>query len=71
MHNPLNHYEPQTIIRLKALRTRLGGVSEAWIWRREKAGDFPKRIKLGPRCVGWRLADIEAWEAKLSPEDPS
>ena len=24
-------------------------------------GDFPKRKKLGPRCVGWLLSEIIAW----------
>ena len=24
-------------------------------------GAFPRSIRLGPRAVGWRLSDIEAW----------
>jgi prophage regulatory protein len=31
------------------------------IGRLEKAGKFPKRIRIGVRRVGWRLADVEAW----------
>lgn len=31
------------------------------IARLEKAGRFPKRIRIGERRVGWRLSDIEAW----------
>jgi prophage regulatory protein len=31
------------------------------IGRLEKAGKFPKRIRIGERRVGWRLADVEAW----------
>ena len=31
------------------------------IGRLERAGKFPKRIRIGERRVGWRLADVEAW----------
>lgn len=31
------------------------------ISRLERDGKFPKRIRIGARRVGWRLADIEAW----------
>ncbi len=31
------------------------------IRRLEKAGKFPRRLKIGPNRVGWRLTDIEAW----------
>lgn len=31
------------------------------ILRLEKKNQFPKRIVMGPRRVGWRLSDIEAW----------
>ncbi|MGE0626717.1 MAG: helix-turn-helix transcriptional regulator [Hyphomicrobiaceae bacterium] len=31
------------------------------IRRLEKAGKFPRRIKLGENRVGWRLIDIEDW----------
>ena len=44
-------------------RTRLSASS---IDRYEREGRFPKRLKLGKRKVGWRLADIEAWEATLA-----
>lgn len=47
-------------------RTRLSASS---IDRYEREGRFPKRLKLGRRKVGWRLADIEAWEASLSSEE--
>ena len=30
-------------------------------WRRERRGEFPKRVRLSPGRVGWRQADIEAW----------
>lgn len=36
-------------------------LSDASIWRREKAGDFPRRISLGGNSVGWFSDEIEAW----------
>jgi len=29
------------------------------IWRLEKRGEFPKRIKLGVRRIAWRKSDID------------
>ena len=37
------------------------GVSRTFIWRGEKAGTFPKRVKLGARAVGWLKSDLDAW----------
>ena len=35
-------------------------------WRRwEHEGLVPKRITLGLNAVGWRVADIEQWEADV------
>jgi predicted DNA-binding transcriptional regulator AlpA len=40
------------------------GLSEATIWRMEKAGNFPRRIQLGGgNSVGWFFNEIEAWLA--------
>lgn len=33
------------------------------ILRLEKAGKFPRRIRLGANRVGWLLVDVEAWIA--------
>ena len=33
----------------------------AQITRMEKAGLFPRRIKLGPNRIGWLLSEIQAW----------
>jgi prophage regulatory protein len=35
--------------------------SHVHIWRLERKGEFPKRIKLGERRVGWDLDEIMAW----------
>ena len=29
----------------------------------EKAGRFPRRVKIGSRAVGWRYSDIMRWVA--------
>ena len=39
------------------------------ILRLEKAGRFPRRIKLGQNRVGWRLIDIEAWIEARTPKE--
>jgi len=31
------------------------------IWRKEQAGDFPKRRQLGPNAVAWFEDEVEAW----------
>jgi prophage regulatory protein len=48
------------IITLKELR-RLVTYTDQHLRRLEKAGKFPRRIKLGENRVGWRLIDIEDW----------
>jgi prophage regulatory protein len=32
--------------------------SSATLWRKVKAGTFPKPVKLGPRITAWRVEDI-------------
>ncbi|MDQ2069196.1 helix-turn-helix transcriptional regulator [Natronospira bacteriovora] len=39
------------------------GLSDTSIWRREKEGRFPPRIRLGARCTVWRACDLEQWLA--------
>ncbi|UQO33878.1 helix-turn-helix transcriptional regulator [Burkholderia cepacia] len=53
------------IIRMRTLTERVG-LSRSEIYRRIGAGTFVKPIALGPRAVGWREADIEAWLASLT-----
>lgn len=37
------------------------GLSRTSIWRLERAGNFPKRIKLSVGAVGYRLSAVMAW----------
>lgn len=35
--------------------------SRMHIWRLEKSGAFPRRLKLGRRRIAWRLSEISTW----------
>ena len=51
---------PIAIYRLPAV-LEVTGLSKATIYRLLERGEFPPRVKLSPRCVGWRAADVHAW----------
>ncbi|BDB13822.1 helix-turn-helix transcriptional regulator [Acidithiobacillus ferrooxidans] len=40
---------------------RVLGVSRTTFWRIAKAADFPKKICIGARAVGWSRDDLLAW----------
>ncbi|WP_404713162.1 helix-turn-helix transcriptional regulator [Sphingomonas sp. MMS24-J13] len=46
-----------SLLRIKQVRARTG-FSTATIYRREAAGTFPPRVRMGPRMVGWYESDI-------------
>lgn len=39
------------------------GISRATVRRWMDTHDLPRPVRLGERCVRWRLEDIESWEA--------
>ena len=41
------------------------GLSPTTIWRRERAGEFPKRRRLGPTLVAWRSDEVAKWIERL------
>jgi prophage regulatory protein len=48
------------------------GLSKSTRWRLMRAGEFPQKIQLGLRAVGWRAEEIIQWckdrcEAKNGP----
>ncbi len=44
--------------------------SATHIWRMERAGKFPHRVKLGPNRVGWLETEINTWlESKLKERE--
>jgi prophage regulatory protein len=44
------------------------GLSDPSIYRREKKGDFPKRITLGGHSVGWLESEVNDWLARKAAE---
>jgi prophage regulatory protein len=43
-------------------------LSRSFIYRAEKAGNFPRKIRLGPRAVGYLRSDLEAWLQSLKEQ---
>jgi predicted DNA-binding transcriptional regulator AlpA len=41
--------------------TRLTGLSRTTLWRLERQGKFPTRIRLGLNSVGWRDKEVQDW----------
>ena len=41
--------------------TRRVGYCLGHIYRLERKGLFPARVRLGPRAVGWLEAEVEGW----------
>ena len=54
------------IITQKELRT-LVPYTPQHILRLEKAGKFPRRLRLGENRIGWLLSDIESWVLSRLP----
>ena len=48
------------ILRLRQVMEKTG-YSAMTLWRREKAGTFPRRVPLGPNSVGWIDDEIDEW----------
>jgi predicted DNA-binding transcriptional regulator AlpA len=46
-------------------------VSFATIRRMKRDGQLPQEIRVRPRCVRFRAADVEAWERKFSTGEVS
>ena len=45
--------------------------SDMHVWRLEREGKFPKRIKIGANRVAWRLSEILAWiDEKADAREP-
>lgn len=40
---------------------RRTGASRASLWRWERAGLFPKRVRIGPNAVGWVESEVSQW----------
>ena len=51
-----------TILRLPAV-INMTGLSRSTIYNLVNSKDFPERIRLGPRSVGWLDHEVESWLA--------
>lgn len=48
----------------------LTGISRSIRVDMEIKGEFPKRLHLSTKSIGWRLSDIQAWiKGEWKPED--
>ena len=45
------------------------GLSRTTIWRKEREGTFPKKVKIGSRAVGYLRTDLEGWLQGLKDQD--
>ena len=52
--------ESKGFIRQKSLLGKLG-FSAPTLWRKVKAGTFPKPVKLGQNMTAWRCEEVQAW----------
>ena len=60
---------PLRVIRRRELKTKCG-YSAAHVDRLERAGDFPKRVVLGPGAVGWLEHEVDGWiRARVAERD--
>ncbi|MDX8377497.1 MAG: AlpA family phage regulatory protein [Mariprofundales bacterium] len=57
MDSPLSIH---AILRVKEVM-KLVGLGRTTIWRLEKKGAFPKRVKLSPNTIGWYSNEIKYW----------
>jgi predicted DNA-binding transcriptional regulator AlpA len=63
------------LLGVKQLSAALG-VNPRTVWRlsamtEAKQGNFPRPLRIGPKTVRWRLADVEAYLAALAGESAS
>lgn len=55
------------ILRLNDVKQLAGNISRTTIWRMERDGNFPKRVSIGARAVGWRQSEIMRWIETRTP----
>jgi prophage regulatory protein len=53
---------PLRLLRFGEVRQRTG-LSRSTIWRMERNGSFPKRVKVSVNVVAWREDEVAAWIA--------
>lgn len=41
--------------------TKITGIGKTTRWKLEKRGEFPRRVRISDRAVGWRFSELQAW----------
>ena len=60
---------PIRFLRLTEILRRVP-YSEAHIWRLEKAGKFPRRVRIGANRIAWVESEVNKWvSSKLQERD--
>ena len=54
--------DPDALLRTPAV-IQLTGLGRTTIWRRVRAGDFPRPVKISARAVAWQRRAITDWIA--------
>jgi len=66
-----NHTSLEKFIMLPQVR-EIVPYSASHLWRLERAGQFPKRVRLGGNRVAWLQSEVSAWvESKLASRSDS
>lgn len=68
MNTPLDR-RTDRLIRMAEVKHRTG-LSRATIYRREAAGTFPQKVRLGSNSVAWYESDIDQWISDPSASLP-
>lgn len=53
---------PEVLLPWPRVRARLGNIGRTTCWRLQRDDEtFPKAVPIGPRRIGWRESEINAW----------
>jgi prophage regulatory protein len=58
--NPARAVPVNVFLRLPQVLARVA-ISRSTLWRRVRAGSFPRPLKLSARVTVWRSEDIDGW----------
>lgn len=56
----MSNESPDRILRLKSVLDRTG-LSRSTLYRKIQDRTFPKQIRIGVRCAGWRESAVNEW----------
>jgi len=52
--------QPTALLRLRDVMSRTG-LGRSTIYRKMACGEFPPRVQISERCIGWASDEIERW----------